>query len=90
MYLIDTSVWIDFTRAKSTPAVEFLKNILIEEQQIGITSTIYQEILQGSESQERFVKFQNYFSELSFYHPKHPLESYAKAAHISAQRHNHS
>jgi len=50
MYLIDTSVWIDFIRGKTSPAVEQLRAILTTEQTAGISPVNYQEILQGSES----------------------------------------
>lgn len=82
MYLIDTSVWIDFIRGKHNPAVEQLRVILKTEQTAGISSVIYQEILQGSESEQRFNHFRDYFNELTFYHPKHLTESYAQAAHL--------
>lgn len=82
MYLVDTSVWIDFIRGQNAPAVNHLQQILKAGQLVGICSVIYQEILQGSESQQRFNQFKNYFSGLTFYHPKHNLESYDQAAHI--------
>ena len=44
MYLVDTSVWIDFFRGKQTSAVEQLRYILQSEQKVGINSLIYQEI----------------------------------------------
>jgi hypothetical protein len=50
MYLVDTSVWIDFIRGKPGMAVEQLRTILKTEQTAGISPVIYQEILQGSES----------------------------------------
>lgn len=82
MYLIDTSVWIDFIRGKPNPAVEQLRAILTTEQTAGISPVIYQEILQGSESEQRFKQFRDYFMELNFYHPKDPTNSYAQAAYL--------
>lgn len=82
MYLVDTSVWIDFIRGKQNPAVEQLRFILKTEQPLGISSVIYQEILQGSESEQRFNEFRDYFNELAFYHPKDAINSYAQAAHL--------
>ncbi|MEY3786877.1 MAG: hypothetical protein RIQ94_1984 [Pseudomonadota bacterium] len=82
MYLVDTSVWIDFFRGKQTSAVEQLRYILQSEQKVGINSLIYQEILQGSESEQRFNQFRDYFKELIFYQPKDVTESYAQAAHL--------
>lgn len=82
MYLADTSVWIDFIRGKQNPAVEQLRFILKTEQTLGISSVIYQEILQGSESEQSFNQFRDYFNEIAFYHPKDPINSYAQAAHL--------
>ncbi|NOT86078.1 MAG: PIN domain-containing protein [Methylococcaceae bacterium] len=82
MYLVDTSVWIDFIRGKHNPAVEQLRILLATGQSAGLSSVIYQEILQGSESEQRFNQFCDYFNELLFYHPKHPMDSYAQAAHL--------
>ena len=82
MYLIDTSVWIDYLREKNTKAVDILEKILDSKQFFGITSVIYQEILQGASSKHDFDKLVKYFSTQNFYHPKNPLASYQEAAHI--------
>ena len=82
MYLVDTSVLIYFLREKDNKAVNFFVNIMQEELPFGITSIIYQEVLQGAVSQQDFNKLANYLSSLPFYAPKHPLQSYASAAAI--------
>lgn len=82
MYLVDTSVWIDFLRGNPTSAVELLRRLLGEGASVGITSMIYQEILQGAESEVRFQQFANYFSSQRFYHPRDPIRSYAEAAQL--------
>lgn len=82
MYLVDTSVWVDFIRGKPGPAVEQLRAVLKTEQSAGINPLIYQEILQGAESEQRFTQFRDYFKELNFYHPKDTTDSCAQAAHL--------
>jgi predicted nucleic acid-binding protein len=82
MYLVDTSVWIDFIRGNSTAVVNHLRHLFEIQATVGISSLIYQEVLQGSDSQQRFESFKNYLNELPFYEPKNPKESYAQAAHI--------
>jgi predicted nucleic acid-binding protein len=82
MHLVDTSVWIDFIRAKPTPAVNQLRFLLETNSVVTISSVIYQEVLQGSESEQRFELFKNYLNTLPFCHPKHPIDSYAQAAAI--------
>lgn len=82
MHLVDISVWIDFIRGKPTPAVSKLRYLLEIKDDVVITPMIYQEVLQGSESEQRFKLFKNYLNELPFYHPKHVIDSYSQAAHI--------
>lgn len=82
MYLVDTSVWIDFIRGKPTSAVNSLCSIFEHGQTVGICPVIYQEILQGSDSEQRFDQFKRYFSKLPFFYPKQALESYGQAASI--------
>ena len=41
---------------------------------------IYQEVLQGAASEERFDRLQTYFGTLPFLLPQHPVETYAAAA----------
>lgn len=82
MYLIDTSVWIDFLRGNASEAVEKLKQLLRDRVPVGITSAIYQELLQGAESEAHFEKFRDYFGSQRFYHPLDPVVSYCEAARI--------
>lgn len=82
MYLIDTSVWIDFLRSTNTLAVRRLFRMIEEQIPFGITGVIYQELLQGAASKSQFEQLQAYFSTQRFYHPISPIESYAKAAEM--------
>jgi predicted nucleic acid-binding protein len=82
MFLVDTSVWVDFLRATNTPQVRVLKELLDDEAVVGIAPIILQEILQGADSEERFEKWRTYFSDLWLYVPKHPVESHVAAARI--------
>lgn len=82
MYLIDTSVWIDYLRDKENTATELCCSILDKKIPFGITSIIYQEILQGASSTESLTQLQNYFKSQRFFHPLHSIESYESAASI--------
>lgn len=82
MYLVDTSVWIDFIRGKPGPAVDPLRSLVQSGQTVGICAVIYQEILQGAESEQRFAAFRDFFNDVQFYHPKHLTQSYAQAAYL--------
>lgn len=82
MYLIDTSVWIDFLRGTNTKAVQRLFRIIEERAVFGITGVVYQELLQGAGSQKQFEQLQAYFSTQRFFNPRSEKESYASAAEI--------
>ncbi len=82
MYLVDTSVWLDYFRNRSTRAVKQFEEILVENRPFGITSVIYQEILQGAESTQDFSKLQDYLATQRFYHPQDPILSYEQAANL--------
>lgn len=80
MYLVDTSVWIDYIKGRNTETVVFLDNLLVNPLAIGINQFIYLEILQGAADEQNFERFRNYFSTQRFY----PLsfDSYEQAAKI--------
>jgi len=61
VYLVDTSVWIDFFKANANPAVERLKGLLTTGVDIGISTAILQEILQGTADRQQFAKYRTYF-----------------------------
>jgi predicted nucleic acid-binding protein len=81
MYLVDTSVWIDFLRGRKAAHVTALRMLLEGDETVGITPIILQEILQGADSDAAFDKWLEYFSDLASYQPG-DLE----AAHIAAAR----
>jgi hypothetical protein len=82
MYLVDTSVWVDFLRGDSTQPVQALKKLLGAEQIVGLAPVILQEILQGADSEERFEKWRKYFGGLCCYSPRDPLLASVEAARI--------
>lgn len=82
MYLIDTSVWIDYLRNKSNPAVKYFTNILEQRLSFGLTSIIYQEILQGANTNHDFEKLLEYLNTQRFFHPKDHILSYQAAARL--------
>lgn len=82
MYLIDTSVWIDYLRERSGPSIDYFVKIINEEIPFGITSHIYQEILQGAASKKDYQTLCEYLDTQRFFHPKHPILSYKEAAKL--------
>ena len=82
MYLVDTSVWVDYLRGKQTPQVETLKELLAGEEVVGVAPIILQEILQGADSDDRFEKWRKYFERLCCYIPADPVKSHVAAARL--------
>ena len=81
MVLVDSSVWIDLLRGRNSALTDALRN-LIAGDDAALTPVIYQEILQGAASPERFDKLRTYFGTLPFLLPQHPVETYAAAAEL--------
>ena len=82
MYLVDTSIWLDFFRNRSTQAVIQFEEILERNLLFGISGLIYQEVLQGADSEEDLAKLQTYLQTQKFYHPQDPIVSYHHAARL--------
>ncbi|MGH8850255.1 MAG: type II toxin-antitoxin system VapC family toxin [Casimicrobiaceae bacterium] len=82
MILVDTSVWVDFIRGRLTDAVARLRVALDRGIAAGITSLIYQEILQGAETEKAFRDYCAFFSSQRFLHPRDPVASHERAARL--------
>lgn len=82
MYLVDTSVWLDFFRGRRRHGVSRFEQILDQAVPFGITGVIFQEVLQGADSEEDFSRLTHYLGTQKFYHPLDPVESYRKAARL--------
>lgn len=78
MYLIDSSVWIDFLNNKTNNDVD----ACISLEKSGLTMLIYTKILQGASTQKMFDTYKSYLSAQPFYDFKDDKTSYEKAAHI--------
>lgn len=82
MYLVDTSVWVDYLRGKATPQVRALKELLPGDQIVGMAPIILQEVLQGADSDERFEKWRKFFAGLCCYTVRDPVTSHVEAARL--------
>jgi predicted nucleic acid-binding protein len=86
MYLVDTSVWIDYINGLEVEHVAFLDKLLLNNPlTVGLNNLIYMEILQGSKNQKVFDQFRRYFSVQKFYRLQHQEKSHAAAAQIVAR-----
>lgn len=80
MYLVDTSVWIDYIKGVDAEHVNFLDNLLQNPLAVGINQFIYMEILQGAADEKSFKRFRDYFSTQRFY--TLPTSAYEEAAKL--------
>jgi len=82
MFLVDTSVWIDYLRKVRNEPVARFEEILEHGYPFGITGVIYQEVLQGADSEKSFARLEEYLSTQEFFEPEDPLATYTEAARI--------
>ncbi len=82
MYLVDTSIWIDYIKGQKSEQVRFLHELLNNPLAIGITDIVYMEILQGAVDQDAFDQFRRYFSGQKIYRFLEPQASHEAAAQI--------
>jgi len=82
MYLVDTSVWIDYIQGRETDAVQFLDELLSNPLAVNLSDYIYLEILQGAKNEQSFETLQRYFSGQRFCCFEDARESHASAARI--------
>ena len=82
MYLVDTSVWIDYINGIDKEHVAFLDQLLPNPLAVGLSELIYMEILQGARSQEAFDQFVFYYSGQKFFRLQDKEKSHAAAAQI--------
>lgn len=85
MYLVGTSVWIDYMRDIENEVTEQFDEIQERGRPFGITALIYQEVLQGAASPQKFDYLVDFMNAQYFYHPKHSIRSY-KEIYREAQR----
>ncbi len=82
MYLVDTSVWINYFRQKNTLATRLFTSILDQNISYGITGVIFQEVLQGAAHHKELEQLNTYLGSQRFFHPKDPVGSYYAAAQL--------
>ena len=83
MILVDTSVLIGYFKGIDNPAVKILDSILENKIPYGINDFIYQELLQGSKTENEFQTQKEYLETLQFYYLQFGKESYEKAAYLN-------
>ena len=82
MYLVDTSVWIDYFREIENESTKKLTSIFERNLSFGITGVIYQEILQGAASEKDFDELKDYLVTQHFFYPQDEMLTYESAAKL--------
>ncbi len=82
MILVDTSVLIDLFRGASNKPTNIMREVLALQIPFGITSVIFQEVLQGAKSEGEYKLLREYLSSQRFFHPRNGVKFYADAARI--------
>lgn len=65
--IFDTSIWIDFLNSRSTPSADLLERYIRTDEQVLLTPTILQEIMQGIREETKYRQVKetlSYFSVL--------------------------
>jgi len=73
---------IDYLGGRETEITGRFAEILNLGHEVGLTSVVYQEVVQGVSSREEFDRTSEYLGSLRFYHPQDPVESYTEAARM--------
>ena len=83
MILVDTSVIINYLKDQKTEAVEQFEYILDKRLPYGISTFIYQEVLQGVKTDKEYNLLKEYFETIPLYSLKYGKNSYEQAALIN-------
>jgi predicted nucleic acid-binding protein len=82
MILVDTSILVDFLGGRKVKGSQKFKLVLQQAIPFGITPLTYQDLLQGATSEKEYGLLRKYLETQRFYHPREPVNSYARAASI--------
>lgn len=66
MFLVDTTIWVDYFRGKDTSEVKYLTNALETDQDICICGPVLTEILQGISDDDQYAKTKKFLDFLIF------------------------
>ena len=80
MILVDTSVLMSFLKDQKKQTTALFDYILDKKIPYGITTFIYQEILQGAKTDKEYRLLKEYFETIPLYYLKYGKESYEQAA----------
>ena len=82
MILVDTSVLIDFLKGADNRKTKLLEKVMLRDIPYGIASYTFQELLQGTRSENEFIKLKVYLSTQTVYSLPQNIQTYESAASL--------
>jgi len=82
MVLVDTSVLVDFLIGTENRKTDLLETVITQEIPYGIASYTLQELLQGTRSENEFIKLKVYLSSQTVYYLPQNIQTYESAASL--------
>lgn len=82
MIVVDTSVLIGFLKGETSPAIEILEKLELENAPFALPGVCYQEILQGAKDEKEWKLLDNYLGGQELLFSSDPAASYRDAARI--------
>jgi predicted nucleic acid-binding protein len=83
--LVDSSVWVAFLRGEAAAEVVHLCDALAKHRPIWLAPPILQEVLQGADTPERFIKWDRVLGELPLLVDPDPRSLFRESAHLYAR-----
>jgi len=83
--LVDSSVWIAYLRGDNLLEVEMLTQALEQGKPVWIAPPILQEVLQGADSPDRFIRWDRVLGELPMVIAPDTRQAARNAAHLYAR-----
>ncbi len=85
MLLVDTSIWVDFIGKSPTPARAYVVRQLESHRDVVICPQIIQEVLQGSKSENEFIRLRDYFLDTECLAPENLVMLHVRSANLYAR-----
>ena len=82
MIIVDSSVLIGFLRGQTSPAIELLEKLELENASFAIPGLCYQEVLQGAKDEREWKILDNYLGGQDLLFAQDPEASHREAARI--------
>jgi len=80
MLLVDTSVLVDFLKGENNRKTALLETAMGRDVPYGIASYTFQELLQGTRSENEFITLKMYLSTQTVYYLPQNIQTYEAAA----------